>query len=86
MDDEVKIDVVVRPSLAKKLTLILKVYLRNNEFYYIWRSSESSDYFLEIVTKEKNYIYVHNINKDPRILTSKEIIARQMMEKMPIMD
>jgi hypothetical protein len=81
-----EITIQVKTSPSKKvisLPLVLKVYKKREDFVYVWRSV-NSDVFLEIVQTEPNYIFTDNINKDLQIITSKEIIAEQMMEKIPV--
>jgi len=85
MEKEVKITIIVKPAVQTQLTLTLRVYSHQGKLQYFWRTPKDSEYFLEILTNDKNYIYADNINKDPRILTVKETIAIKMMEKIPIM-
>jgi len=68
------------------LKLNLKIFSKDDELIYVWKTREIEDFFLAIIYNSSNYIYPNNIRKDLRILTSKEEITEQLMEKTPIFD
>ena len=87
MVDEVIINVEIKPSYQIiPLTLYLKIYSKNNKLIYLWRTDRNSEYFVEIIQHDRNYVYERDINKDLRIISPKENIAEQMIEKIPVFE
>ncbi len=68
------------------LKLRLKIFSKDDELIYVWKTYETENFFLAVIYNSSNYIYPNNIRKDLRILTSKEEIAEQLIEKTPIFD
>ena len=68
------------------LKLKLKIFSKDEELIYVWKTSEMEELFLAVIYNSTNYIYPNNIRKDLKILTSKEKIAEQLIEKTPIFD
>jgi len=68
------------------LKLKLKIFSKDEELIYVWKTSEMEELFLAVIYHGTNYIYPNNIRKDLKILTSKEKIAEQLIEKTPIFD
>jgi hypothetical protein len=87
MNKEININVRVnknKKEVSIPLTLRLKIFSKNEEMIYVWKTSDTEDLFLAIIYNSNNYIYPDNIKKDLRILTSKEEIIEQVVEKTPI--
>ncbi|MFP4447550.1 MAG: hypothetical protein ACLFPH_02360 [Bacteroidales bacterium] len=85
MTNDVTITVEVKPTAQViSLKLYLKRYIKEGELLYIWRTSDDSDFFLEIYQRTDNYIYPEDIYKDVQIVTPKEKIIKQLMEKIPV--
>jgi len=68
------------------LKLKLKIFSKDDELIYVWKTNEIEDLFLAVIYNSSNYIYPNNIRKDLRILTTKEEIVEQLTEKTPIFD
>ena len=87
MSKEININVRINKNqkeVSIPLTLKLKIFSKNKELIYVWKTADTEDIFLAIIYNGSNYIYPDNIKKDLRILTSKEEIAEQVVEKTPI--
>ncbi|MFP4047748.1 MAG: hypothetical protein ACLFT4_08340 [Bacteroidales bacterium] len=85
MTNDVTITVEVKPTAQViSLKLYLKRYIKEGELLYIWRTPDDSDFFLEIYQRTDNYIYPEDIYKDVQIVTPKEKIIKQLMEKIPV--
>jgi len=89
MKKEITINVKVKDEKnisTVPLKLKLKIFSKDDELIYVWKTNSIEDFFLAIIYNSSNYIYPNNIRKDLRILTSKEEIAEQLIEKTPIFD
>lgn len=85
MINETTINVEVKPTgEVISLKLYLKRYAKEDNLLYIWRTMDESDFYLEIYQHSDNYIYPEDIYKDTQIITSKEKIIKQLMEKIPV--
>jgi len=88
MNPEINIQVSVSDNGGAfvNLKLKLKIYSKDDDMLYVWKTSENAEYFLAVMQNKSNYIYPENIRKDLRIKTGKEAIAEQVLEKTPILD
>ncbi len=87
MYDAIDIQVRVKPSDETiSLTLYLKIFEKQGELKYFWQTSDKSDFRLQIMQQDKNYIYTNDIIVDPMIKSTKEEIAEELMEKIPVFD
>lgn len=87
MNKEINIKVRVRQNQKKvsvPLTLRLKLFSKNNELIYVWKTADTDDLFLAIIYNNNQYIFPDNVKKDLRIISSKEEIIEQVVEKTPI--
>ena len=88
MNPEIYIQVRVSDNEGAfiNLKLKLKIYAKDDDRLYVWKTSENAEYFLAVMQNKDNYIYPENIRKDLRIETGKEVIAEQILERTPILD
>lgn len=88
MDKEIIVNVKVKDqeNQSVPLKLKLKIFSKSDELIYVWKTPEIEDLFLAVIYNSSNYIYPDNIRKDLRILSSKEEIAEQIVEKTPIFE
>ncbi|MFP4526559.1 MAG: hypothetical protein ACLFNL_09220 [Bacteroidales bacterium] len=85
MTNDVTIKVEAQPTgQVISLKLYLKRYVKEGDLLYIWRTTDDSDFYLKIYQRTDNYIYPEDIYKDIRIVTPKEKIIKQLMEKIPV--
>ncbi|MFP3860684.1 MAG: hypothetical protein ACLFUW_07670 [Bacteroidales bacterium] len=85
MTNEVTIKVEAKPTgQVISLKLYLKRYVKEGDLLYIWKTTDDSGFYLEIYQRTDNYIYPEDIYIDVRIVTPKEKIIKQLMEKIPV--
>lgn len=87
MNKKLSINVSVKnrqKEVSIPLTLRLKIFSRNEELIYVWKTAETEEFFVAIIYNDDNYDFPENVKKDLRILTSKEEINEQVVEKTPI--
>ena len=86
MNKEITINVQVKKQkdISVPLKLTLKTFSKADELIYIWKTPEIEEFFLAVIHNNTHHFYPHNIKKDTRILTTKEEIAEQIIEKSSI--